>query len=89
MAIFLAVVICVPCVLARIFWRVIRRRPVFPLGERKKLDSPGILYVGIGLFGVFGLAAFMMSRQVYGVLFLLFTLGLVVALIAFKRGWRG
>ena len=89
LSVFLAVVIVVFSLLVALVWRIIRRRPLFSLSERTKLDSPGILYVGICLFGLFGLAAFMKGMIVYAVLFLMFMLGFVAALVAFRRGWRG
>jgi hypothetical protein len=59
LAVFLTVVIGVAYLVAMLLLGTIRRRPLFPIGERTKIDSPGILYIGIAFFGGLALAAFL------------------------------
>jgi len=87
MAFFLGTIIVIPSVLVVMVWRILRRRPVFPLARKSKIESPGIFYAGIGLFGLFALACLIKGLVVFGVVFLLFTLGNMAALAAFRRGW--
>src|SRR5512141_2088512 len=55
------------------------------IAERAKIDSPEILYVGIGLSGAAGLAAFMEELLVFGVVLWLMMLGCVMAFDCFPN----
>lgn len=70
-----------------ILWRLIRKKPVFPRGE--KLRSPKILYAGIGLFGSFGAISFITGTPYFGAAFLIIMCAYVIGLIAYRKGWRG
>ena len=89
LALFLAVVMGVAYLLVVLLWRTIRRRPLLPIAERTKIDSPRILYVGIVVFGVARLAAFLKDLAVLERTFFADDVGMCGALVAFRRGWRG
>ena len=51
-----ALVICVPAIV----WRLIRRRPIVQRG--RSLNSPGVFYAGIAIFGELTIMSFVMHR---------------------------
>lgn len=76
-----ALVICVPAIV----WRLVRRRRIVP--QPRTLNSPGLFYAGIALFGTLAIMSFAMNRPLFGsFLSLGFALS-VLGLIAFRRGW--
>ncbi len=78
---FGALVVCVAIML----WRLVRRRPIVP--QARTLNSPGLFYAGIALFGALAIMSFAMKRPLFGsFLSLGFALS-VLGLIAFRRGW--
>jgi hypothetical protein len=89
LTLFLAVVMGVAYLLVVLLWRTIRKRPLLPIAERTKIDSPRILYVGIGLFGVPGLAVFLKDLAVLSVLSLLMMSGCVGHWLLFEEGGEG
>lgn len=66
-----------------IFWRLIKKRPVIPKGE--KLQSPFILYLGIALFGGFAAASFIKGMPYFGSSFMIFMSAYVIGLIAYRK----
>jgi hypothetical protein len=67
-----------------IIWRILKRKPLLPKGE--KMESPTPFYIGIILFGGLALASFLTSTPYFGTALLLMSLACVFGLIAFKKG---
>ena len=80
--ILLAFIISIPVFV----WRFVKKRPL--LGERTKLESPHLLYYGIAFFGITSIAAFRENSPYSGVALLIATFLFIIALIAYKKGWR-
>lgn len=83
LSLILSAIIIVPVII----WRVIRRKPILPKGE--KIESPTLFYIGITVFCGFALLAFIINMPYFGSAIMLMLLAFVCGLIAFKRGWRG
>lgn len=83
----LSIVISVIIVLPVIFWRIIRKKPIIPKGE--KIESPNIFYIGIAVFGGFGILAFITGMPYHGIVILIFMCAYLAGLYAYKKGWRG
>jgi hypothetical protein len=70
-----------------IVWRLIRRKPIVPKGE--KLKSPSMLYAGITFFGGFAIVSFVINRPYFGSAFTIFMTAYLIGLLAYRKGWRG
>jgi hypothetical protein len=80
LSLIVSLIIIVPVII----WRILRRKPILPKGE--KFESPAPFYIGIILFGGFALAAFLTSMPYFGSAILLMLLAFVIGLIAYKKG---
>ena len=70
-----------------LLWRLIRRKPIFPKGE--KLKSPNILYMGAVLFGGVGLLLILYGMPYFGSFFIIIMIAYVFGLVFYSKGWRG
>jgi len=70
-----------------IIWRLVRRKPIIHKAE--KLKSPNIFFIGVALFGGFGLFSFIYGMPYFGTAFFVFMIAYVIGLIAYRKGWRG
>jgi hypothetical protein len=74
------------CVMSILFWRIVRRRPLLQINRNKRIESPGVIYIGAILCGVSSLGAFLAGRPYTGFSFLLMLIFFVLGLIAQKKG---
>jgi len=78
-----AVLFLIPIIL----WRLIRGKAIYQ--GKKKFNSPVVFYVGMILFGSFGLLAFTLGSLIYGLVLLVFMCLFIIGLVAYQQGWRG
>ena len=83
----LSIVVSIIIIIPVILWRIIKKRPILPKGE--KFQSPKIFYFGILLFGCFGVFSFVAGMSYLGSFILLIMFVFIGGLIAHKKGWRG
>ena len=82
-----SIVIGVLLLIPIILWRLIRGKAIYQ--GKKKFDSPVVFYVGMILFGSFGVLAFATGNLVYGLVLLVFVCLFIIGLVAYQQGWRG
>jgi hypothetical protein len=69
-----------------LLWRIIRRRPLLQIKKDERIESPGMFYVGIILFGISSLGGFLTGRAYSGIFLFLMLISSILGLIAQKKG---
>jgi hypothetical protein len=69
-----------------LLWRIIRRRPLLQIKKDERIESPGMFYVGIILFGISSLGGFLTGRPYSGIFLFLMLISSILGLIAQKKG---
>ena len=82
-----SIVIAMLFLIPIILWRLIRGKAIYQ--GKKKFDSPVVFYVGMIVFGSFGVLAFAIGSLIYGLALLLFMCLFIIGLVAYQQGWRG
>lgn len=81
----LIIIVSTIMIIPTLIWRYFKGRPLLETNEKKKIDSPAVLYLGFFFSIGMMIEAFIDDKHYLGLCFMMIAIAFLVALIEYKK----